>query len=271
LWTVEVDRGQIRQVLLNLLVNAWQSMPGGGDLVLTTANVRFGDRDDRPREIVPGPYARITVEDTGTGMEESVLDRVFEPFFTTKGMGRGTGLGLASAYGIVKGHRGFIYASSPAGQGSVFTVYLPATAKKAGREVPHPRTPVIGSGTVLVVDDEAQVLEVVRPMLEMLGYRALSAESGERALEICREKGRGIDLVILDMIMPGMGGAETFERLRELNPQVPVLLSSGYSEHGEAGEILARGCRGFLKKPYTLQMLSEKIREALTPNGSDES
>jgi CheY-like chemotaxis protein len=268
LWTVEVDRRQMEQVLLNLFVNAWQAMPGGGELYLRTENVHIDEHHMPQYRVVPGRYIKITVTDTGVGMSEATRQRIFEPFFTTKKMGRGTGLGLASAYGIVKNHNGYIDVHSESGRGSTFAVYLPASEKAPSREDRPLTEAVTGSGTVLLVDDEEIVREVGGPMLEQLGYRVLTAGGAREAIEVFQREKERIDLVILDLIMPGIGGGETFDRLKEIDPNVRVLLASGYSIDGVAGEILKRGCRGFIQKPFTLDQLSEKIRDILQPAGT---
>ncbi len=263
LWTVEADRGQMHQVLLNLFVNAWQAMPGGGDLYLQTENLTIDPAIPRMDEIKPGRYIKISVTDTGVGMDHLTRARVFDPFFTTKGMGRGTGLGLASAYGIVKNHGGLIRVYSEPGQGTTFTIYLPVTEKAPAPEDGDAAPPARGTGSILLVDDEEMILEVASRMLEKLGYRAITANSGAQAVEIVRQKADEIDLIILDMIMPVMGGSETFDRIRQIDPEATVLLSSGYSLNGQAIEILQRGCHGFIQKPFSLSELSQKVKEAM--------
>jgi CheY-like chemotaxis protein len=213
--------------------------------------------------IKPGKYVKISVSDTGTGMDEKTRERIFDPFFTTKGMGRGTGLGLATVYGIIKGHRGAIHVYSEPGQGTTFNIYLPASEREVIREKTETGTIAMGTETILLVDDEKMVLEVSREMLESLGYRVYAVGSGQEALAVYMEKRKEIDLVILDMIMPGISGGETFDRLREINSAVRVLLSSGYSINGEAKTIMDRGCNGFLQKPFQLEQLSGKVREML--------
>jgi two-component system, cell cycle sensor histidine kinase and response regulator CckA len=264
IWTVEADRSQIEQVLLNLFVNAGQAMPGGGELRVGTENV-VPDRGLLDLlGLQPRHFVKISVSDTGVGMDADVRERIFEPFFTTKVMGRGTGLGLASAYGIIKNHGGTIDVYSEKGCGATFTIYLPATPEAAVREIPPVLSPSrTGSETLLIVDDEHIVLDVTQMMLKSLGYRVLAAAGGKEALELFQRNTDQIALVILDMIMPGMGGGETFEQLKALDPGVRVLLSSGYSIDGQAAEIIARGCRGFIQKPFNLLQLSEKIREVL--------
>jgi PAS domain S-box-containing protein len=263
LWAVDADRGQMDQMLLNLFVNAWQAMPGGGDLFLETENVNLDTAHVAPYEIKPGPYVKVSVTDTGVGMDEKTMQRIFDPFFTTREMGRGTGLGLASAYGIIKGHGGFINVYSEKGHGTTFNIYLPASKQEALREAPSASAIRRGHERVLVVDDERMILDVTREMLEGLGYRVLVAQNGAEAMEIYQADRGKIDLVILDMIMPGMGGAEILDRMKAVHADVRVILSSGYSLNGEAREIMARGAKMFLQKPFRLADLSQKIREAL--------
>jgi PAS domain S-box-containing protein len=262
-WTVEVDRGQIDQVFLNLYVNAWQAMTGGGYLYIETQNVVLNEIYVKPYGITPGRYVKVSVTDTGTGMDEKVRQRVFEPFFTTKDVGRGTGLGLASAYGIIRNHGGFINVYSEKGHGTTFTLYLPASEKPVESGTPEIPDVLKGTETILIVDDEKDVLNITKESLEALGYRTLIATSGQDAINIYREKKADIHLVILDMIMPGMGGGETFDALKTLNPDVIVILSSGYSIDGEARQIMDQGCRGFIQKPFQIHQLSQKIREVL--------
>jgi len=260
---VEVDRGQMDQVLLNLFVNAWQAMPGGGDLFLETENVHLDTAFVTPHELPPGPYVRIVVTDTGVGMDENTRRRIFDPFFTTRQMGRGAGLGLAMVYGIVKGHGGMIHVDSAPGQGATFSIFLPASEKTPEQEATKTTGMMRGTEGILLVDDEQVILDIGREMLESLGYRVYLAGSGAEALAVYREKGRAIALVILDMIMPGMSGGETFDRLREAAPDIRVLLSSGYSLDGQARQIMDRGCDGFLQKPFRMEDLSRKVREVL--------
>jgi CheY-like chemotaxis protein len=263
IWTVEVDQGQIEQVLLNLYVNAWQAMPGGGSLYLETRNVILDESETTPFGVKPGEYVRIRVTDTGVGMDDRTRERIFEPFFTTKEMGRGTGLGLASAYGIIKSHGGFITVESVKGQGATFIIHLPALNKRAEAEKGFVEKFLTGNETILMIDDEEMVLHPGAQMLKRLGYKVLSAQSGQEALEIFMHQKEAIDLVILDMIMPGMSGSETYNQLKKIFPDVKVLLSSGYSLSGEATEILNRGCNGFIQKPFAINHISCKIREIL--------
>ncbi|OGP49374.1 MAG: hypothetical protein A2Y79_09620 [Deltaproteobacteria bacterium RBG_13_43_22] len=267
IWTVEVDRNQIEQVLLNLYVNAGHAMPAGGDLYVETKNIFLDKSYTGPYGLGPGKFVRISVTDTGIGMDEATQKRVFDPFFTTKEMGRGTGLGLASAYGIVKNHSGIINIYSEKGHGTTFNIYLPVTEKKIKEETNFPEEILTGTGTILFVDDEEDIVQIGRRLLERLGYRVISARNGSEAVEIYRREGRLIDLVILDMIMPEMGGGETFDRLKEIDHQIKVILSSGYSINGQAKTIMDRGCKGFLQKPFSLTDLSKKVRQVLDEEG----
>ncbi len=264
LWSVEVDQGQIEQVLLNLYVNAWHAMPGGGELFLKSDNLIPDESFTQAYEARPGRFVRVSVTDTGVGMDEATRQRVFEPFFTTRDKSRGSGLGLASAYGIVRNHGGFISVYSEVGMGSTFNVYLPASDKAAKEHEDSKQSDVIrGTKRVLLIDDEDMVLTIGGEILEKLGYTVLRAESGEEALELFHEHKDGIDLVILDMIMPGIGGSEVFDRIRAESPEVKVILSSGYSMNDDTDRIMKRGCNGFIQKPFDIQTLSRKIRTVL--------
>lgn len=266
IWTVDVDRGQIEQVLLNFYVNAWQAMPSGGNLHLQTANEVLDESDILAFSVIPGKFVRFSITDTGVGMDTSTQKRVFEPFFTTKEKGRGTGLGLASAYGIIKNHGGFINVYSEKGKGTSFSVYLPASKNPACIEKSI-REPVIkGSGTVLLVDDEQMILDVGSQMLKKLGYQVMTAPDGKEAIQIFERNKNCIVLVILDMIMPVMGGSETFDKLKSMAPNIKILLSSGYAVNGQASDILNRGCNGFIQKPFDLEQLSKKTSEVLHHN-----
>ncbi len=263
LWTVDVDRGQMDQVLLNLYVNAWQAMTGGGDLYLSVENVELGVMDVGPDDMRPGKFVKITVTDTGTGMDEETRARIFEPFFTTKERGRGTGLGLASVYGIIKNHGGFIRVESEKGIGTSFMIYLPASDKAVEKEHKPIDEIQAGQETILLVDDEEMILDIGSRMLEGLGYKVITATGGRKGLQVYEENPGRIDLVILDMVMPDFTGKETFDALMMINPEVSVLLSSGYSLDSQAEEIMRRGCRGFIQKPFTMVELSKKIRTIL--------
>ena len=263
IWAVEVDQGQIEQALLNLYVNAWQAMPGGGELYIATQNITLGKRFTRPYQVTAGKYVKISVTDTGVGMDEATQQRIFEPFFTTKEMGRGTGLGLASVYATIQNHSGIIKVSSKKGQGTTFAIYLPASEKEVIVEKGLPEELLKGTGTVLLVDDEDIIIDVGQEMLKALGYKVLVARGGKEATDVYKANKDRIDIVILDMVMPGRGGGETYDRMKELNPDIKVLLSSGYSIDGQATGILERGCDGFIQKPFTMKELSGKIRKVI--------
>jgi PAS domain S-box-containing protein len=264
-WTVSVDRAQIEQVLLNLFVNAWQAMPGGGDIYIRAGNLILDENAARTFGAKPGNYVKISVTDTGVGINEETQQRIFEPFFTTREVGRGTGLGLASAYGIIKNHGGIINVYSVEGQGTTFTIYLPSADGLISERHPEERQKKIQKGheTLLLVDDEAVIIGVGQDMLTALGYEVILARSGQEAIEIYEKNKGKIALVILDMIMPDMNGGDAYDILKEINPNIMVLLSSGYSIDGQASEILERGCDGFIQKPFSISQLSEAIREIL--------
>jgi signal transduction histidine kinase len=260
---VEADPGQMEQVMLNLLVNSWQAMSRQGDMTLASQAVTLSEAFCEAYKRRPGRYVHLSLTDTGKGMDEATLARIFEPFFTTKDVGQGTGLGLATVYAIIKNHRGIIRVDSRPGQGTTVHIFLPVSAKAAVAEATRDDAILRGSGAVLLVDDEDGIRMVAGRFLQQLGYQVLSAESGLRALEIYRRERDRIDLVILDMLMPGMGGAETFQELKGIDPGVRVLLSSGYSLDGEAQQAMAAGARGFIQKPYRLAVLSHKVAEIL--------
>jgi len=262
---VKADRGQIEQVVLNIYVNAAEAMVGGGELFITTRNIPHTAIEKKPYTIKPGNYILLTIRDTGTGMDNATQAKVFDPFFTTKGLAKGTGLGLASVYGIMKAHGGYIDVESQKGKGTTFFLYLPASKETIGEEVHPAGTIEKGKETILLVDDEEIILDVGEALLTSLGYTVLIAHGGKEAIEILRTTlpSSPPDLVILDMIMPQMGGGETYDRMKELSPSIKVLLSSGYSIDGQATEILKRGCDGFIQKPFTLGEVSKAIREVL--------
>ncbi len=262
LWTVEADPGQIEQVLMNLCVNAWQAMPKGGDLHVTTQNMTF-DEGSKPYPLESGRYVRVSVTDTGVGMDAATQERIFDPFFTTKGPGKGTGLGLASVYGIIKTHGGFIDVDSEEDRGSTFKFYLPVSERKNFEKTKPQDQALRGSETILFVDDEKMITQTIEEMLNRLGYKVLVACSGKEAVEVYGKKRGEIDMVILDMVMPHMNGSETFDRIKAMDPGVKVLLSSGYSFDSHAAGILERGCDGFIQKPFKMKKLSRKIREIL--------
>ena len=263
LWATEVDQGQIERVLLNIFVNAWQAMPGGGNIHIQTENIIIDENYNKPYHMRPGKYIRISVTDTGFGMDEATQRKVFDPFFTTKGIGIGTGLGLASAYGIIKNHSGYIDVYSEKDKGTTFEIYLPASEKEDVKKEKLPEEMLGGTETILFVDDEYVVIDAGQQILKTLGYTVFQVRSGKEAIEVYRKNQNEIDMVILDMIMPEMSGGDTYDRLKEINPDIKGLLSSGYSIDGQATDILKRGCNGFIQKPFNISALSEKIREVL--------
>ena len=262
-WTVAVDRIQIEQVLVNLYLNGYQAMSQKGVLHLQTKNVHLDENFTKPFKVASGRYVEVSVKDTGVGMAEDVQAHVFEPFFTTKTIGSGTGLGLASAFGIVKNHLGIIDFVSQSLKGTTFFVYLPATKQPIYSELEIDEDIHWGSETLLIVDDEQYILEACKAMLKDLGYTVITARSGEEAVDIYGKQCEGISLVILDMIMPGMDGHETYQLLKKVNPEVKVLVSSGYSMDDLATEMLSMGCDEFIQKPFDMYQVSKKIRRLL--------
>jgi PAS domain S-box-containing protein len=261
---IQGDTGQLEQVILNLCLNARDAMKAGGRLTMETEDVLV---DGRYREshpwAKPGRYVLLTVSDTGEGMSLEVQGRVFEPFFTTKPPGEGTGLGLATVYGIVDQHRGMVHVYSEEGHGSAFKVYLPISerlASEVGSAVEHKASG--GKETVLVAEDEELVRKVVTKILSRRGYDVISAPDGESALALFKERQDDVAVVILDIVMPGMGGPEVYEKMEEIRPRLPVLFSSGYSDAARFSEVLPTGAT-LLDKPYEEQDLLARLREAL--------
>jgi|GEM_PF-4319841 len=261
--SIDADRGQIEQVLLNLFVNAADAMPSGGELFLETKIVSHLELADKPFKAKPGEYVRLRFRDTGTGMDEETLEHVFEPFFTTKGMVKGTGLGLASVYGIVKAHGGHIEAKSRKGEGASFVIHLPVSEVKIVQKTPESQEIVYGKETILLVDDEKLILETSERLLCYLGYSVIKAHGGREAIEIFSAGRDRIDLVILDLVMPEIGGELVFDALVKIKKDVKVILSSGYTIDGKAQELMDCGCKGFIQKPFDIKDLSLKVREVL--------
>jgi CheY-like chemotaxis protein len=238
-------------------------MPDGGELFIKTMNVNHEQIRRRDYKIKPGEYVLIMIADTGMGMAQKIRRRIFEPFFTTKELGRGTGLGLASAYGIIKGHGGYIDVDSQRGYGSSFFIYLPASSRQIEEKGYKDQSVIQGSGCVLIVDDEPSVLDISGRILKKLGFQVLEACSGRDAIRVFRENLGKIDLVILDMIMPDLGGGEVYDRLRDIQPDVKAILATGYTIDGEAARILRRGCDGVIQKPFSIDRLSRMIHSVL--------
>jgi two-component system cell cycle sensor histidine kinase/response regulator CckA len=262
----EVEKQQLEQVLLNIYVNSWQAMPYGGDLFIRTSVESINDTFYERYTIPAGNYAKISITDTGIGMDDSVRHQIFDPFFTTKDKERGTGLGLASAYGIIKNHDGFINVYSELGHGTTFTIYLPLSDKQPLEDAPQIPRILKGTETILLVDDEELILEVGSRMLSEIGYEVITSNGGIQAIESLLSEQHRIDMVLLDLIMPGMDGNTTFDNIKEISPTMPVILSSGYSINDLATEIMNKGCNGFIQKPFNLSELSQKIRLVLDRN-----
>jgi PAS domain S-box-containing protein len=261
LWGTIVDEGQIKQVLMNLFVNAWQAMPNGGKIIIRSENAVVDDAKAGEPGLSPGTYVKITVADTGIGIEEEIMSRIFDPFFTTKERGQGTGLGLATTYGILKRHKGMVRVESEPGKGSAFMFFLPAQKTRVERLKKAEEKPAIinGKGTILLVDDEKGVVEVCSDMLETLGYQVKAVSSGTEAIEaITLGKGR-IDLVILDLVMPSMSGQQAFEKIRAIDPDIKIIVSSGYSREEEIEKMMQKGCDGYILKPFDMATLSKKL------------
>jgi PAS domain S-box-containing protein len=263
--TVVGDPGQLQQMVLNLAVNARDAMPDGGQLTFRTECVDLDEEYCRLHAgVTPGRYLCLSVMDTGVGIPRDILPRIFEPFFTTKEPSKGTGMGLSMVYGIAKNHGGSVQVYSELGHGSTFRVYLPVTACPSSEQAHSPLPRVVsGRGRVLLIDDEPVVRQMAARMLVELGYDVLVAGDGVEALEIYRQSWADIDLVLLDMIMPAMGGRECFRAMRQINPNVLALLSTGYGLNGAAQKILDEGVAGFVEKPYDLARLSQAVAAVL--------
>ncbi|KAF0249272.1 MAG: Multi-sensor hybrid histidine kinase, partial [bacterium] len=264
---VEVDGGQIIQTIVNMCINARDAMPDGGLLNISTSRVTLDEQFTyaHPGSKV-GNYVLLRVSDTGTGMTEETKHRIFEPFFTTKKDRKGTGLGLAMVYGIIKNHNGYVDVESEIGVGTTFSIYLPASNKQLEDVKRNTGNLKEGNETILVAEDEDIMRELLIEMLDSGGYQVISAENGQEALNIYHERFDQIDLVILDIDMPELNGKEAFQRFKEINPGVKVLLSSGYSQDGHPQDILNEGVLGFLQKPYGVNDLLDKIRTVMHSN-----
>jgi len=257
------DLTQIQNALINLAINARDAMPDGGTLTFRTSVVELAADPAEP-EVRAGRYLQVCVSDTGTGMDAETLSHVFEPFFTTKEQGKGTGLGLAAVHGVVKNHRGTISVQSTPETGTTFRACLPLLEEAEPEETPSSVLPPRqGEANLLVVDDEAFVRELATDQLSSLGYRVTTCCDGEEAVAYYRGAWEEVDLVVLDMIMPRMGGRETFLALRRINPRVRILLVSGHSLDGEAQRILDEGGLGFVQKPFDRTQLARAVGKAL--------
>jgi len=262
LWPVYADHLQIEQAILNLGSNAADAMPGGGTITIKTVNRVLSSADhDNTSGLPSGEYIHLTVRDTGSGMEPVIIEKIFDPFFTTKKLGKGTGLGLSSVYGIIKNHSGHIKCESRVGQGTSFSIFLPAYKKKVTpSEIKEPIELKQGNETILVVDDEEAIRNFTSIAFQRLGYTFFSAEDGEQAIDIYKQHRDTIDLVILDLSMPGMGGFKCLKELVMINPELKVLIVSGYSAKTTIKDCLAAGAVDYVRKPIQLNQLLHKIR-----------
>jgi len=266
--TVNADPAQVEQVLMNLAINSRDAMPEGGRLAIGTENRTLDETFCKSHlGAKPGGYAALTVSDTGHGMDKETIKHIFDPFYTTKGVGKGTGLGLAMVYGIVKSHEGYILCESEPGKGTTFRIYFPVT--KQGRGVEEWREDKGFTGgieTILLVDDEEPIRNLGEQIFTKYGYTALKAPDGESALKLYQEKNGEIDLVVLDLIMPGMGGKKCLEGLLQINPDVKVVVASGYSPEGSHKTFLEGGAKNFISKPFNMKEMLQVVREALDEN-----
>lgn len=266
LWTVNADPVQIEQILINLGVNAADAMPEGGTLTIATRNAILDSEQLRNcPSAAPGPHVMLSVTDTGCGMDQATLEKIYDPFFTTKEVGKGTGLGLASVLGIVQDHEGCILCDSIPGQGTTFRIYFPALDEApAAVQVEPDKKSAMGSGeTILVVDDEADLRELTSEALESFGYCPVVAAGGQEALDIYRIRQESIGLILLDLNMPGMSGRRCLEELLRVNPEVKVLIVSGYTVDNQEEKMLSAGAVGFLAKPYQMGQLLGMVRDIL--------
>jgi len=265
LWLINADPVRIEQILLNLGSNAADAMPEGGTLTIQTRNVTLDDNSREVAEAEAGCYVRLTVSDRGCGMDPNTVKHIFDPFFTTKAMGKGTGLGMASVYGIVKSHNGHIICESQPNQGTTFRIYLPAFPDADPRIAPPKETkrPEGGTETILLVDDELPVREAAAEILGHFGYRVWCAADGETALDIFSREAARIHLVILDLSMPGMGGNQCLKEILKRDPAARIIISSGYAANGPARETLKSGACEFIGKPYQASDIAAKVRQVL--------
>jgi CheY-like chemotaxis protein len=260
---VHADRGQLEQILMNLCVNARDAMPQGGTITIGTGQNRFDSKFCRQYPwTTPGEYVSLSITDTGTGIPREMVDRIFEPFFTTKEAGKGTGLGLATVYGIVKNHKGMIAVETEVGQGTTFRIHLPVAAEGASnsieviREEPAPT----GQETILVAEDDEQARDLARSILEEAGYRVFAAENGEEAIRLFEEHLGEIDMALLDAVMPRMSGLSVYEKISALRPETHVVFCSGYSREVAGLSSDKEDAIDFIPKPYGSRDLLKEVR-----------
>jgi len=259
------DSTQLQSAILNLVTNAQDAMPGGGELIFSTDTVEIDNTFVRSRQfkIQPGAYLRLSVRDTGIGMDEETKARAFEPFFTTKEQGKGTGLGLSGVYGVVKAHGGFVEIQSEAGAGTTVEMYLPVSEEACRERADATDEIVRGSGRILLVDDEEMLLVTTSALLEALGYSVVTRNNGVEALDYFRGNGKSVDLVILDLVMPKMNGYDCFAGLKQIDPAVKVVICSGYSTDSDVDAMIDNGVVAAIKKPFNLKLLSRVIDKAM--------
>jgi nitrogen-specific signal transduction histidine kinase len=263
---VKADPGQIEQVIMNLVVNARDAMPQGGKLTIETAVVELdGQYAQRHAEVTPGKYVVLAVSDTGCGMDDKTKAHIFEPFFTTKGPGKGTGLGLATVYGIVKQSGGHVWVYSEVGKGSSFKIYLPFIREKAssGSSLPGSSKVPLGTETILLAEDEDAVRTITKHALAMFGYTVLEARNGIEAIRLCQQHQGPIHVIVSDVVMPELGGRQLVEMITSLKPDIKVLFLSGYTDDAVVRHGVLEAETAFLQKPFTPGALARKVREVL--------
>lgn len=264
LMAIMADPVQVEQIVLNLVINACDAMPNGGKLHIETENTVVEDSLAPKLGVTPGPFVRLTISDTGTGMDDETRARIFEPFYTTKAVGKGSGLGLATVYGIIKQSGGYIEVDSKVGRGTSFQVYLPATRLAASRELPSPSFVHSGGGaTILVVEDSEPLRDLIFETLETMGYTALMAQDGHQAIRICTQFSSTIDLLLTDVVMPKMKGPEVMKRVKQMRPDIGVLFMSGYTNDVTLRHGISNADVSFIQKPFSSTELTHKLREAL--------
>lgn len=258
-WIAEIDRHAIERVLRHIYNCAWQIEPDGGEIVIKAENVILEENHVKPYGMSPGQYVKISIADSGIGVDHTIQENIFDPFFTTKEMGWEIGLGLSSAYGIIRSHGGIINISSVIMEGTTYNIYLPAGDNRLRSQA----TFASGQKTILLVDDKHIIVEVGDQMLMNMGYTCIAVRDGYEALEVFKRHQDSIDLVLLDMVLPGMGGKEVFDGLKKINPNVKVLLASGYGVTDQVKELLSRGCSGYIQKPFDLATLSKEVNRII--------
>ncbi|UCG12857.1 MAG: response regulator, partial [Deltaproteobacteria bacterium] len=266
---INADPGQMEHVLMNLGVNAKDAMPEGGQLIIETDNTTLDAEYCRSHAgAKPGDYVSIAVSDTGLGIDRETMEHIFEPFYTNKGAGKGTGLGLATVYGIVKSHAGYMTCHSETGKGTTFKIYLPVirSVRETAELEEQTMALQLGKETILLVDDEESILNLGREILEQFGYTVLTATDGERGLELYRKEKSQIDLVVLDLFMPGMGGKKCLAQMLDSSSHVRALIASGDSSDAQIEQILQAGAKGFISKPYDVTWLLRAVRNVLDEN-----